>query len=134
MYYKFLKAGGKGPYSNFVWPLPTKNPDGSWTPGDWVEVQGDLTACRNGLHLCRKKDVIAGCWWQELLYAAEIGSEEMIESESKVVVRKARLLRQLEWWDIENPVWPLDYTLIASATTATATTISTATYSTCAYV
>jgi hypothetical protein len=51
--YKALDADGKGPYSGFKWPKPTKNKDGTWTPGEWVEANGPLEMCKQGCSLLR---------------------------------------------------------------------------------
>ncbi len=34
------------------WSLPTRNADGTWTPGEWMPpVEGDLEPCLNGYHV-----------------------------------------------------------------------------------
>jgi hypothetical protein len=80
---------------NGSWPLPTKNPDGSWTPGEWMPaIQGDLSPCENGYHLAREQDLLS--WIGPAIFEAEYRGE-MIEAGDKVVVREARLLRRLGW-------------------------------------
>ena len=82
---------------NATWSLPTKNDDGTWTPGEWMPpVEGDLIACENGYHLCRGKDLLE--WLNDAIYEAEYRGE-MVESDNKVVVKEARLLRKLENWN-----------------------------------
>jgi hypothetical protein len=92
-YYKVLGKGGKSCNGgNAEWSLPK---DGK--PGDWMpEITEELIPCENGYHLCREKDLIE--WLNEEIYEAEFEGE-IIESENKVVVRKARLLRKLETWN-----------------------------------
>lgn len=50
--YKLLTGDGKSPIAlkDFEWPLPTTNPDGSVTPGDWLGMTGEIEACVRGLH------------------------------------------------------------------------------------
>ncbi len=103
MYYKvtdpFGKAqdGGSG-----QWSLPTQNSDGTWTPGDWWEVEGHIAMCKSGLHLTYNP-------WQYVKYFPgkgvskiwEVEHSEIITTTSdKAVVRKARLLQPYcpDWW------------------------------------
>lgn len=96
--YKILGDNGR-PYhgGSGAWPLPTG--DG---PGEWLEVEGELVPCRNGLHLCRAGDV--PFWAGPRLYEAEHDGE-LVEHgsdsarDSKVVVRRARLTREVPDWD-----------------------------------
>ena len=39
---------------NGEWFLPEGKRPGKWMP----KIKGDLAACKNGYHLCRKKDLI----------------------------------------------------------------------------
>jgi hypothetical protein len=97
MFYKFLTAAGRGPYSRFAWPLPTQNLDGSWTPGAWVTAEGPLVVCANGIHLCREGDLLE--WLQARLFEIEGDGVELIEANHKVVVRRARLVREIITWN-----------------------------------
>ena len=89
-YYKVLNEdgscfhGGEG-----VWPLPTE--DG---PGEWVEVEGDLIACRNGLHGCRPKDLFE--WFGPSIFVMEYEGEVVVAGD-KVLGRKARLVKRTAW-------------------------------------
>ena len=96
-YYKVLnKAGESVNGGHATWPLPTKNDDGTWTPGDWMpKIKGQLIPCENGYHLCRRKDLVH--WLGETIYVAEYRGK-MIEDDDKIVVRSARLLRRIETW------------------------------------
>ena len=71
--------------------------NGQWPEaGEWLEVSGKLVACKHGLHLCRKPDLVH--WLGPTIWEAEAEGEQ-IETEDKVVVRKARLVRQLNTWN-----------------------------------
>src|SRR5574343_180747 len=66
--------------------------DHTWKLGEWVEVAGEIEPCRNGIHLCRDKDLIH--WLHNDIYVAEYDGE-LIKSDDKVVVRKARITKHL---------------------------------------
>ena len=94
--YKVLLANGCSPYATVngrpvQWPLP----DGD-KPGARVEAKGGLVACENGVHLCRRNDLIHWLVGPEI-YEAEAGGE-IIEAGNKVVCRSARLLRRINTW------------------------------------
>lgn len=97
MYYKILTDDGKSCNGgNMQWSLPTKD-DGTWTPGDWMpDIEGELEPCENGYHLCRPQDLVH--WLNEAIFEAEYEGE-IIESDDKIVVRRARLLRRVEAWN-----------------------------------
>ncbi len=96
--YKVLAAEGLSPHCKFPWPLP--DPDG--TPGAWVEVQGKLVQCRNGLHLTPNPEhhYTQG----NRLFEAEYDPEGMLtpEGDYEVVVRRARLIRRIPWAEMEK--------------------------------
>jgi len=94
--YKFLREGGRGPYSNFAWPLPTKRADGTWEPGEWVEATGELVLCENGIHACRTEDVLT--WLDAEMYEVELDGE-IVRGEDKLCARRGRLLRRVEAWN-----------------------------------
>lgn len=97
MYYKGLNEDGSCFHGGVgSWPLPTRNEDGTWTPGAWVEVEGDIEACVNGLHACRDEQVL---WWLgPAMFALEYDGEPE-DAGDKVVGRRARLLRRFETWN-----------------------------------
>jgi len=68
----------------------------TWTLNEWVEVKGEITPCQNGIHLCREGDLIY--WLHSDIYEAEYKGK-IIESDNKVVVRKARITRRIEQWN-----------------------------------
>lgn len=69
--------GGSG-----AWPLPSA--DG---PGEWREVEGRIDPCHNGLHLCRRRDILE--WLGPEIYAAE-HEGEIVECDDKVVTGAGR--------------------------------------------
>ena len=70
-YYKVLDENGRSCNGGgYQYDLPTKNADGTWTPGKWTTpVKGDLELCDNGYHLCDGKHLIE--WLGAAIYEAE---------------------------------------------------------------
>ena len=90
-YYKWLRADGSTPIQgDKSWDLPR---DGK--PGAWREVEGELVACRNGLHVCTREQVIE--WGGEVLFECEVDGET-VEADDKVVCRRVRLVREVGHW------------------------------------
>jgi len=89
--YKVLHEDGTGGYTDFVWPKPRGK-----RPGKWVRAKGNLIVCENGLHLLRRDDLVH--WLDRHIYIAE-AREERFDSDNKIVVREARLIRKLDIWD-----------------------------------
>jgi hypothetical protein len=90
--YKFLCAGGVGPFSRFAWPQP----DGE-APGPWVGAPGGSTVrCRSAVHGCRVQDLP---WWlNDELWEAEFDGEPAT-GRHKIMAGRARLLRRIDAWD-----------------------------------
>jgi hypothetical protein len=89
--YKFLCAGGVGPFSRYAWPLP-----GDGSAGAWVGSPGDALLCHNGVHACRVRDLP---WWlHDELWEAELDGP-FTAGRHKVIAPRARLLRRIEAWD-----------------------------------
>jgi hypothetical protein len=89
--YKFLCAGGVGPFSRYAWPLPR---DGR--PGAWVIGAADAVPCRTAVHACRVGDLP---WWlQDELWEAELDGD-VSAGRHKVMAPRARLLRRVDPWD-----------------------------------
>jgi hypothetical protein len=86
--YKFLRLDGRSAFTGFRWELP----DGE--PGQWVEARPE--PCRSGVHACRASDL--PFWTGPILYEAELDGE-IVESASKLVASRARLLRRMDAWD-----------------------------------
>lgn len=97
IYYKVTNTdgtpchGGEG-----AWDLPTLNPDGTWTPGAWREVEGDLVACARGLHAATPDQLVQ--WLGPAIWQIEY-AEEPIDAGDKVVGRRARLIRGFPGWN-----------------------------------
>lgn len=89
-WFKFLASGAVGPFSRHRWPPP----DGSHKPGEWVTVDHALDPCRSGLHLCRTVDL--PFWLHEELYTVDVDGP-VVEYESFVLARRARLVRLVAW-------------------------------------
>lgn len=72
--------------------------NGRWARvGEWMPaVKGDLVLRRNGYHLCRDGDLVQ--WLRPELYIAECRGERT-DSDDKIVVREARLVRRVEVWN-----------------------------------
>jgi hypothetical protein len=86
--YKFTRPGRRSPFSDFEWPV-----------GEWVEAQGDVGLCRNGVHACRVEGLPR--WIDAELWTIELdGVEE--EHEGVLVARRGRLLARVETWDAET--------------------------------
>ncbi len=85
LYYKALRAGRIGPYSNYQWP----------PPGEWVEVKGDLVPCRNGIHYCTEAQIIH--WLHDEIWTIEV-SGDFTDIGNKRVCGKASLIKQLDLW------------------------------------
>ena len=89
--YKFLRAGGVGPFSRYAWPLPR---DGG--AGVWVVAPRDAVLCHNAVHACRVRDLP---WWlHDELWEAELDGT-ISAGRHKVMAPRARLLRRIEGWD-----------------------------------
>jgi len=89
--YKFLAAGGVGPFSRYPWPLPRPG-----APGAWVAGAGGATVCHDAVHACRATDLP---WWlQDELWEAELGGA-VTPGRHKVMAPRARLLRRVDGWD-----------------------------------
>jgi hypothetical protein len=88
--YKFLAHGAVSPISRFAWPIPA-----SGTAGEWVEASGALAPCARGVHVCRPMDLAH--WLNEELWAVQADGDT-ISGFDCVVVRRARLLGQIDAW------------------------------------
>jgi len=84
--FKVLGAGRKSCHGgNHVWEV-----------GKWYEVQGELIPCRNGFHLCKAEHLLE--WLQEEIWEAQFEGE-IIDNGDKIVVRKARIVKQCAGWN-----------------------------------
>lgn len=90
-YWKVLNADGTPCHGGTGrWPLPV---DGH--PGAWLSVRGLLKECHNGLHLCRRQDLIY--WLGPVILEVETDSDVIICAHG-VVVDRARLTRRVTTW------------------------------------
>jgi hypothetical protein len=98
MLYKTLDANGRSCYGgNTRWSLPTRNANGTWTPGEWMPaIVGKLVACENGYHLAEDAQVLE--WLNERLFVAETRGER-IDADNKIIVREVRLTREVTTWN-----------------------------------
>jgi hypothetical protein len=79
------------------WSLPTRNADGTWTPGEWMpEIEGELKPCRNGYHVVTLEQLPN--WIGERIFEVEVG-KEILPDDDKSVVRTCRLTRECTGWD-----------------------------------
>jgi hypothetical protein len=91
-YYKVLNADGSCYHGGIgEWDLPNGK------PGEWKSVEGDLIVCNNGIHLCRRADLVH--WLGPAIFEVECTGKKRIEVTNKIVVSKARLVRKLETWN-----------------------------------
>ena len=101
-YYKWTAPGGHAPVADgYRYPLPVKNGDGTWTPGEWTEpANGDLKPRANGYHVCREMDLTN--WINDELYECEIDGDQAAcndPGDSILCVRRVRLIRRVEGWN-----------------------------------
>jgi hypothetical protein len=88
--YKYLCDGGIGLFSGFEWPRPS---DGM--PGAWVDAEGAIEPCGNGIHACRPADL--PYWLSDELWLVELAGE-IVEHDRGLVSRRGRLLERVEAW------------------------------------
>ena len=94
--FKVLSADGRSCHGgNLQWPLPTRSPDGSWTPGEAVTVTGEIEPCKNGIHLATARQVVER--WQGARVWVAQWQGEIVNAGGKYVVRTARLLHPTAW-------------------------------------
>jgi hypothetical protein len=91
--YKFLRAGGVGPFSGYSWPLPS---DGQ--PGEWVEARRSPSSCTAGVHACAIDDLPV--WLGAELWRAELDGE-VVRHRTKLVAQRGRLVERVSGWDDE---------------------------------
>ena len=97
--YKVLSDGKSCHGGNLDWSLPTLNEDGTYTPGAWMRVDGELILCENAIHLTDQPAawyVEGGQCWLAEYRGATVGALDG-GTESKLGVREARLLAPVEW-------------------------------------
>lgn len=85
--YKFTRPGARSPFSGFMWPV-----------GEWVEVEGEVELCRNGIHACRPEALSR--WLDDELWLVELEEVE-IEEDGLLAARRGRLVSRIEAWNAE---------------------------------
>ena len=90
--YKFLAAGGTGPFTGCAWPLP-----GPRTPGPWLAAPAGELA-RYGVHACALEDL--SLWPDEELWLVELAGTVLREPDQLVATR-GRLLERITAWNAE---------------------------------
>jgi hypothetical protein len=85
--YKFTRPGARSSFTGFEWPV-----------GEWVEVEGTVGLCANGIHACRVEALPR--WVDAELWRIELEDVE-VEHEGVLVARRGRLLERIEGWDAD---------------------------------
>jgi len=96
--YKVLVDGKSCHGGNMEWSLPVAI-DGTedYTPGEWMEVKGNIVCCQTGLHLTNKPAE----WWVQgaTVYLTEYDLSKLskynTDNRNKFAVHRARLLKPL---------------------------------------
>ena len=83
--YKFTRPVARSPFTGFTWPV-----------GEWVEAEGEVGLCSNGIHACRVEALPR--WLDDELWRIEVDGIA-VEHEGVVVARRGRLLELIEAWD-----------------------------------
>ena len=86
--YKFTRMGARSPFTTFEWPV-----------GEWVETEGEVGLCANGIHACRIEALPR--WIDDELWQIELEGIA-IEHEGVVVARRGRLVEKVEAWNAET--------------------------------
>jgi hypothetical protein len=86
--YKFTRPGARSPFTGFKWP-----------ENEWVEAEGEVALCTNGIHGCRLEALPR--WIDEELWRVEIEDVQEVH-EGVVVARRGRLLERIEAWDADT--------------------------------
>jgi hypothetical protein len=85
--YKFTQHETRSRLTGFEWP--TKQ---------WVEIEGAVGLCANGIHACRVEALPR--WVDDVLWRVELDGVD-VEHEDVLVARRARLLERIEAWNAE---------------------------------
>jgi hypothetical protein len=86
--YKFTRPGARSAFTGYAWPQ-----------GDWVEVEGEIGLCANGIHACRPEALPR--WIDDELWLVELDDVEA-EHDGVLLARRGRLLERIEAWDAET--------------------------------
>ena len=61
--YKFTRPGARSPFTGFAWPQ-----------GEWIEADGAIGLCANGIHACRPEALPR--WLDDELWLVELDDVE----------------------------------------------------------
>ena len=70
---------------------------GEWTPWMWRSVDGEVTACSNGLHYCKGEQVLQ--WLSPDLWLFEDGGTRHDYRPDKCVTDRGRITHRVETWN-----------------------------------
>lgn len=90
--YKVLGRNGEpinGGYGK--WSLPRGGKPGKWMPS----IEGEIIACKNGYHLCERKDILRWSSTQEILIYEAVGRGDCDKRDDKIAFRQAQLKRKI---------------------------------------
>jgi hypothetical protein len=93
IYYKSTRCDGTSLYGGTgAWSLPQRRDDGTYIPGAWREVSGELVPCANGLHGFVAKDLLTWFALDSAVWVLEPAPRTPRRKEyNKVLFQKARL-------------------------------------------
>jgi len=86
--YKFTRVGHRSPFTGFEWPTD-----------EWVEAEGDLELCANGIHACRLEALPR--WIDDELWQIEV-EDVRHEYDGVLVARRARLVKRFARWNADT--------------------------------
>lgn len=88
--YKALNDG-RSPFTAWRWPLPSGG-----EPGLWVETDGPIGLCRNGVHAASTEQLPH--WLGVELWEVELDGQ-IVHDAAALVASRARLVRKVTAWD-----------------------------------
>ena len=83
--YKFTRPGARSSFTGYAWPQ-----------GEWVDVEGELGLCANGIHACSPEALPR--WIDDELWLVELDEIEE-EHEGILIARRGHLLERIDAWD-----------------------------------
>ena len=97
---KFLQPGRRGRFSDAQWPTPTGK-----VPGAWVEAEGPLELCANGIHACSPRQL--AYWLDQELWRVELDGE-LDTGPTLLLARRGRLLERVDGWPLAAEAFAAD--------------------------
>jgi hypothetical protein len=85
--FKFTRPGARSPFTGYAWPQ-----------GEWVEVEGEVGLCANGIHACRPEALPR--WLDDELWRIEVDDVHE-ELDGVLVARRGRLVERIGAWNAE---------------------------------